>query len=312
MESAPPASTLAPSPVLDLLRDAGELLGGECRTVARAIATGYPDSLAQRPAQLLQSAQVTSRSLDRLLAAAGVADFEDLRARAEREASRRLPSSGLRFTRRTGDDAPDRHGLDGTLRREQDNLAATLQALQRNGSLELAARSLLTARRRWVFGNLKSTGYAELFATDLSAALRDVTLVEPTGAAVLRALTDAHSNDAATVFCFRHYSRLTVQVAERFHDRGCTVVAVTDSPDSPVCAHADHVLLVTTRSDARTHSPTAVVATGHALATLAAAGAKGAARRARDTRAAAAALDWYEEDGDTARRRGTDEGADLP
>lgn len=291
-------ATLAPTPVLELLRGAGDLLDDDCRAVVEAITAGYPDSLARRPAQLLHSARATSRSLDRLLSAAGFADYDDLRARAEHDAQRKLPSAGLRFTRRTaGVDTPDRHDLDRTLRREQDNLAGTLQALQRNGSLEAAARSLLTARRRWVFGNLKSTGYAELFATDLSAALRDVTLVEPTGAAVLRALTDAHRNDAATVFCFRHYSRLTVQVAERFHERGCTVVAVTDSPDSPVCAYADHVLLVTTRSDARTHSPTAVVATGHALATLAAAGAKGAARRARDTREAAAALDWYSEDG---------------
>ena len=288
---------LAPTPVLDLLRTAGDLLGGRCGDVAGVIAAGYPDTLTRRAAHLLQQAGATSRDLDRLLAAAGLADYEDLRARAEREASRRLPTTTLRVTRRSADAAPDRSGLDHTLRREQDNLAATLLALQRGGALELAARDLLTARRRWVFGNLKSTGYAELFATDLSAALRDVTLVEPTGAAVLRALTDAHRNDAATVFCFRHYSRLTVQVAQEFHARGCTVVAVTDSPDSPVVRYADHVLLVTTRSDARTHSPTAVVATGHALATLAAAGAKGAARRARDTRDAAAALDWYEEDG---------------
>lgn len=297
IHDGPRATTLAPTPVLDLLRGAGALLDDDCRAVVDAIVAGYPDSLARRPAQLLQTADTTSRSLDRLLAAAGFADYDDLRARAEHDAQRKLPSTGLRYTRRAADATTDRHDLDGTLRREQDNLAGTLQALQRNGSLELAARALLTARRRWVFGNLKSTGYAELFATDLSAALRDVTLVEPTGAAVLRALTDAHRNDAATVFCFRHYSKLTVQVAERFHERGCTVVAVTDSPDSPVCAHADHVLLVTTRSEARTHSPTAVVATGHALATLAAAGAKGAARRARDTREAAAALDWYEEDG---------------
>ena len=179
---------------------------------------------------------------------------------------------------------------------EQDNLAETLRALEGSGALELAARAVLASRRRWVFGDLKSRGYAQLFASDLTAALNQVTLVDPTAASALSAIGDAHRSDSITVFCFRRYSRLTVRIAEQFAALGATVVAVTDSADSPVCRYAAHVLQVVTRSDTPTHSPTAVTAIGHILATLTAAGAKGATRRAEHTRALAAAMDWYETD----------------
>lgn len=80
-------------------------------------------------------------------------------------------------------------------------------------------------------------------------------------------------------------------MAREFHALGGTVVAITDGYDSPVCAYATHVLAVNTRSESRTHSPTAVTATGHLLASLAAAGyAKGAARRAQRRHALTRAL----------------------
>lgn len=258
------------------------------------VATGYPRSLQRRPAQLLRSAHAAPDDLDQLLTAAGFADLEDLRRQAARENGTRLAAHDLRYTTRgEGVSSGDRAGLERTLRREQDNLAETLRSLQGSGALELAARAILSSRRRWVFGDLKSRGYAHLFASDLTVALNQVALVEPTAASVAVALADAHQLDSLTVFCFRRYSRLTIGLAEQFAARGATVVAITDSDSSPVGAYADHVLRVVTRSDTTAHSPTAVTAIGHALAALAAAGAKGAARRARQNQDLAVAMDWY-------------------
>ncbi len=259
---------------------------------------GYPRSLERRPAQLLRAAGAAPSDLHRLLAAAGFADLDDLRRQASHEQGVRLAAPDLRFTRR--DDAGDaeRPYLEQTLDREQRNLTETVRAMQASGSLELAARAVLGSRRRWVFGDLKSRGYAQLLAADLSSSFRHVALLEPTADAVLAALGDAHRRDSLIVFCFRRYSRLTVRLAQRFAALGAQVVAVTDSADSPVVEHADHVLQVVTRSDTTAHSPTAVTAIGHALAALASAGAKGAARRAAGKRELAAEMDWYEIEAD--------------
>jgi DNA-binding MurR/RpiR family transcriptional regulator len=289
-----------PTSALHLLRQAADRLSSAATTtLVAALADDFPRSLERRPAQVLLAAGASADDLDRLLRAAGFADLDDVRRQAGSEHGVRLSAPDLRFTHRGRDGIEsDRTGLERTLRREQDNLAETLELLQRSGTLELAARDILTSRRRWVFGDLKSRGYAQLFAADLTSALGSVTLVEPSAAAVLAALSDAHRLDSLTVFCFRRYSRLTVRVAQHFAALGATVVAVTDSEQSPVCAHAAHTLRVITRSDAPTHSPTAVTAIGHALAAVSAAGAKGAAKRALRKRALAASMEWYELDDD--------------
>lgn len=297
------SAPFAPSPALRLLQDAAALLGQRAGAAASAsllgvIAEDYPRSLERRPAQLLRAAGASADQLDELLTAAGFAHFADLRRHAAREHGRPLAAPQLRFTYRGDGEGRDRAGLENTLRREQENLAETLRTLQSSGELELSARAILGSRRRWVFGDLKSRGYAQLFASDLTGALSRVSLVEPTAAAVLVAASDALPGDSLTVFCFRRYSRLTVRLARQFAELGATVIAVTDSEDSPVCAHATHTLRVVTRSDSPTHSPTAVTAIGHALATLTAAGAKGAARRIQQKRALAVAMDWYEQDSD--------------
>jgi DNA-binding MurR/RpiR family transcriptional regulator len=288
-----------------MLLTAARLLDERAQAIADVISADFPRSLQRRPAQLIRAAQAGPDDLDRMLTAAGFADLADVRRQAADETGRRLRN---RQRRSAGHPAgladhgfarTDANALEQALRREQDNLAQTLRTLQGSGALEMAAHAILSSRKRWVFGDLKSAGYAQLFATDLTAALNHVTLVEPTAAAVSSAIADAHRDDSLTVFCFRRYSRLSVRAVEQFHRLGVTVVLITDGGQSPVQDHADHLLQVVTRSDSASHSPAAVTAVGHTLAALSAAGAKGAARRARNRRAVAAAMDWYEQDGES-------------
>ncbi|NJC74061.1 MurR/RpiR family transcriptional regulator [Planosporangium thailandense] len=287
-------TTLAPTPILAALKLAASYHGEVGERLYRAIATDFPESLQRRPAQLVTSARASAEDLDRLLRDAGFSDTFELRYRAAKETNRRLSEPDLSVTTRSGPTG-DRLALSRVLSREQDNLAGTLHALQSNGAFELAAQSILGSQRRWVFGDLKSTGYASLFAIDLTSALRDVVLIQPTAAAAITAVTDAHPSDTLTVFSFRSYSQLTLRLTREFHRLGCTVIALTDSYASPVSEFADHVLPINTGSESATHSPTAVVAVGHILASLSAAGAKGATRRARRRAEIARALESYTE-----------------
>ncbi|MET9478150.1 MurR/RpiR family transcriptional regulator [Streptomyces sp. NPDC002917] len=295
-------SVLTPDPVLRLLERAAAQCGPGAARLHAVLAADFPAALSRRPAQLLRAADANAEDLDQLLAMAGFADTEDLRACAARETGRRLPVPDQRIADREGEPG-DRTALRRILAREQENLAGTLDALHANGALELAARAVVAGRRRWVFGDMKSIGYAALVAADLSAALRDVTLVQPGVGAAVTALADAGDQDVLITFSFRSYSRHTVRLAREFHALGGTVVAITDGYDSPVCAYATHVLAVNTRSESRTHSPTAVTATGHLLASLAAAGAKGAARRAQRRYD----LTWALSDGESATPAGPPE-----
>jgi hypothetical protein len=271
------ANPFAPSPPLQLLGDAAAALDDHsARALVTALAADYPRSLGRRPAQLLRTAGARPADLDRLLAAGGFAAFGDLRRQTVRRPNRR--------TSRPDTAAPASVAPSGPVPAP----GATEPDPQLAAALAPAARAILRSRRRWVFADLRSRGYAQLFAAELGDALGQVQVIEPTSDAVLAAVRDAHRRDSLTVFSLRRHSRLTVRLAEQFAAAGATVVAVTDAEEGPLRSCAAHAVPVVAAS------PMDVTAVGHALAGHAAAGARAAARRVQDHDSLAAVLEWYE------------------
>jgi DNA-binding MurR/RpiR family transcriptional regulator len=162
---------------------------------------------------------------------------------------------------------------------ETANLAATLDRLQADGSLEQAARTIVAAKRRFVTGGSKSWSYASLLATDLSASMANVVLIDGTVVRAVDVLADVRPGDVLVAFSLRRYARSTIAVAEEFAAAGGVVVGVTDDAQSAVARVAEVAVVVSTDSASYADSPTAVAAVVHILATLAAASAKGARRR---------------------------------
>jgi DNA-binding MurR/RpiR family transcriptional regulator len=185
--------------------------------------------------------------------------------------------------------------LQQVVAQETANLAATFDRLQADGSLELAARRVVAARRRFVTGGSKSWSYASLLATDLSASMANVTLIDGTVVRAVDVLSDVRPGDVLVAFSLRRYARSTTVIAEEFAAAGGTVVGITDDPGSAVAQASDVAVVVSTDSASYADSPTAVAAVVHILATLAAASAKGARRRLARRDVLTARLGVYEE-----------------
>jgi DNA-binding MurR/RpiR family transcriptional regulator len=169
--------------------------------------------------------------------------------------------------------------LQQVVTQETANLSVTLERLRADGSLEQAARRIVAAKRRFVTGGSKSWAYASLLATDLSASMANVILIDGTVVRAVDVLSDVRPGDVLVAFSLRRYARSTIAVAEEFAAAGGAVVGVTDDADSAVARVADVAVVVSTDSASYADSPTAVAAVVHILATLAAASAKGARRR---------------------------------
>jgi DNA-binding MurR/RpiR family transcriptional regulator len=169
--------------------------------------------------------------------------------------------------------------LQQVIAQETANLSATCERLQADGSLEQAARRIVAAKRRFVTGGSKSWSYASLLATDLSASMANVTLIDGTVVRAVDVLSDVRPGDVLVAFSLRRYARSTISVAEEFAAAGGAVVGVTDDVGSAVARVAAVAIVVNTDSASYADSPTAVAAVVHILATLAAASAKGARRR---------------------------------
>jgi DNA-binding MurR/RpiR family transcriptional regulator len=193
--------------------------------------------------------------------------------------NRRLASPDQRYGARLQRRPTATALLQQLVQQETANLAATLERLEADGSLEQAARRIVAAKRRFITGGSKSWSYASLLATDLSASLAHVTLIDGTVVRAVDVLSDVRPSDVLVAFSLRRYARSTIAVAREFAAAGGTVIGVTDDPESAVAKVSEVAVVVSTASASYADSPTAVAAVVHILATLTAASAKGARRR---------------------------------
>jgi DNA-binding MurR/RpiR family transcriptional regulator len=197
----------------------------------------------------------------------------------ERTANRRLRTPDERYTARLQRRSTATTLLQQVVAKETANLSATLERLQADGSLEQAARRIVAAKRRFVTGGSKSWSYASLLATDLSASMANVTLIDGSPAHAVDVLADVRPGDVLVAFSLRRYARSTIAIATEFAAAGGSVIGVTDDAQSAVGRVAEVSVVVSTDSASYADSPTAVAVVVHILATLAAASAKGARRR---------------------------------
>ena len=110
--------------------------------------------------------------------------------------------------------------------------------------LEAAAELLAAAPRLYCLG-LRASFPPAWTAAYLLGLIDDRTILLDDGAALLADRTrGAREGDALLTFGFAPYSRATVEEARRLADRGVAVVAVTDSPLSPLARLARVVVRV--------------------------------------------------------------------
>ncbi|MCR4268354.1 MurR/RpiR family transcriptional regulator [Nitratireductor sp. ZSWI3] len=165
--------------------------------------------------------------------------------------------------------------------------AAQVAALAEPETLETlvaAARTMADARRIYCFGLRSSHAVAAHFAYAMSFLGEKAVLLDFGAGTGLDALRHAQAGDVFFVTTVAPYTRASIEAAEHARSLGLTVVALTDSPVSPIAALADHVILAATESPSFLHTMTPAFAAAEILAALVA-GAGGEAALAAIGRA---------------------------
>ncbi len=294
-----PMTVHHPSSVLQLLEDAAPGCGAPGVRLVKVLRAGYPDLMLDGVSHLMARARVTPQDLDDLAAAAGLRDFAEAQHLARAGIDRSLRNPGARYTARLagrrGHRLPPAELLERIAEQDCANITATSRTLAGNGSLELAAQAVVTARRRYLVADRKSYAYAHLLGTDLQSFLRDVVLVDGLVNRPLDVLPEVTSADVAICFSLRRYGRPALATARQMRSAGATLVGVTDDSRSELASLAAITLVVETTSQSLVDSPAAVASTVHALATLAALRARGARARLAARDEFARELGIYEE-----------------
>lgn len=129
-------------------------------------------------------------------------------------------------------------------------------------SFEAFVDSLINARKIFVLGFGNSAYLAGLAASTLMPFCADATAISMEGgnenaAYRLAAITD---QDVLLAISLPRYSLDTLQLARFAKERGATVLAITDSPASPLSTLAEHVLFAPADHPVLTSSNIAVLA----------------------------------------------------
>jgi DNA-binding MurR/RpiR family transcriptional regulator len=152
----------------------------------------------------------------------------------------------MRLNAATGDEAGDLTAHLGesvfakSLSHDLDNLRRTILNLQL-GDLERAVRIIVEARRVYVLGGATSHAIAFYATLALDRMRGEAILIdrEAFAASSLRSMT---REDAFLVFTFAPYASSTLRITNTARRLGAKIVAISDTPVSPVGQRVDVVL----------------------------------------------------------------------
>ena len=195
--------------------------------------------------EIAEAADVKPNTLVRMARAIGFEGFEDFREpfRAEIRAGRDSYTDRARWLQDLAEGG------------ELDRLYADMASASMNnvealfsgtdaGSIRAAAQDILAAPATFVLGMGIANPLARNFAYLASMAVDTVSAIPQDGALPVDALARAKAGDVLLAMTFKPYRRDVVEAVEVAREQGLSIIALSDSPASPILRGAKHGFLV--------------------------------------------------------------------
>ena len=236
-------------------RKIAEVLAGEPQTIAFGTV-----------AQVAQKAGTSGPSVVRLAVKLGYEGFVGLQSDVQSELASQLGPARDRIRQRPPTDLMAR-----AQEAEQDNVLATMHAIGTE-TLDAAAARLADRRHRvWVLAGEVTGPVGAVLASQLGQLRDGVTQTGGSEVAVSRSLAGLELGDVLVAIDIRRYERSVVSMTRWARERGAGVIALTDSPLSPLVAGADQTFFMSARGVGPFDSLTGGIALANVIATAVAA-----------------------------------------
>jgi len=234
-------------------------------------------------AQVAQRAGTSGPSVVRLAVKLGYEGFVGLQADVQSELARQLGPARDRIRQRLPTDF-----LARVQAAEQDNVLRTLHGIS-TSSLEHSIGRLADRHRRvWVLSAEMTLPIGMVLASQLSQLREGVTLLQGSEVAISRAMAGLEPLDILISIDIRRYERSVVGLTKWAAEQGAAVIAVTDSPLSPLGASAAETYFIS----AHGVGPFDSVTGGIALANVLIAGVAARLRQSAPSRLDAIEAAW--------------------
>jgi DNA-binding MurR/RpiR family transcriptional regulator len=133
--------------------------------------------------------------------------------------------------------------LDKVLMSDVDKIRHTLEGVSRE-AFEGTINALVNARNIYVMGVRSSSMLAGFFCYNLHMIFDNIRLIETTaGSELFQQIMNIGEGDVMVAISFPRYSKRVIKAVEFARNAGADVVALTDSPESPIAADASQLLV---------------------------------------------------------------------
>jgi len=212
-----------------------------------------------------KKASVKPATISRLSKALGFAEYNDLRGPFRQRLRRIEPefASRLQAIQRRGADEGERHYAEFR-DQEIDNVRRTLSDANYS-ILQDAAEAMSGSRRVYVLGLRGAYAPAFLFHYAYQLFQDNSQLLDARAGIFADQLRGISDEDSLFVVSFAPYTQMTIDAVDYAAEAAAKIVAVTDSPISPVANMAAHVIVTQNRSASFYHSFTGALAVTQAL-----------------------------------------------
>jgi DNA-binding MurR/RpiR family transcriptional regulator len=269
--------------VVERIMEHAERLTSTERKIAEVLA-GEPQTIAfGTVAQVAQRAGTSGPSVVRLAVKLGYDGFVGLQADVQSELARQLGPARDRIRQRPPTDFVAR-----VESAELDNILRTLHDISQAALGRSITRLADRHHQIWVLPAEMTAPIGMVLASQLGQLRDGVTLLEGSEVAVSRALAGLDPGDTLIAIDFRRYERSLVGLTRWAHERGAAIIAVTDSPLSPLVAGAAETFFIS----AQGVGPFDSVIGGVALANVLIAGVAARLRQSAPARLDAIEAAW--------------------
>lgn len=237
--------TNMPSTVLERLTGALDQLPPQARKAATYVLENPTDVGVSTVREIAQAAQVTPNTVMRMARAAGFDGYDDFRA-PFREAIR-AGNASFPDRARWLQDVAGAGALGGLY---ADMIKSALQNIEETFAnisetdLTTAANAIWTARRVFTLGVGVNNSNARNFVYLASTGMVDFHAIPRPGSSPIDDLAWADKRDVLIAITCKPYRAEVVETVHLARAQGMTIIALSDSPASPIIRAADHGFLV--------------------------------------------------------------------
>lgn len=137
--------------------------------------------------------------------------------------------------------------LKSVLQSDMEKIKITMEDIDQASFNEIV-ESILNAKKIYILGVRSSAPLASFLGFYFNLIFDNVRLVHTTSVSeMFEQILRASEGDAVIGISFPRYSKRTTKAMQFVKSQGATVIAITDSKDSPLAAYADHCVIA--RSD---------------------------------------------------------------